>query len=33
MRTTLVIIFLARVEQMAEVLLAKDHDEIEAVSV
>jgi len=31
MRTTLVIIFLVRVEQMAEMLLAKDHDVIEAV--
>src|SRR6516162_10815437 len=31
MRTTLVVIFLVRVEQMAEMLLAKDHDLIEAV--
>ena len=31
MRTTLVVIFLVRVEQMAEMLLAKDHDVIEAV--
>jgi hypothetical protein len=31
MRTTLVIIFLVRVEQMAEMLLAKDHHVIEAV--
>jgi hypothetical protein len=30
-RTTLVVIFLVRVEQMAEMLLAKDHDVIEAV--
>jgi hypothetical protein len=31
MRTTLVIIFLVRVEQMAQMLLAKDHHVIEAV--
>jgi hypothetical protein len=31
MCTTLVVIFLVRVEQMAEMLLAKDHDVIEAV--
>ena len=31
MRTTLVVIFLVTVEQMAEMLLAKDHDVIEAV--
>jgi hypothetical protein len=31
MRTTLVVIFLATVEQMVEMLLAKDHDVIEVV--